>query len=69
MCTRWYFSKTSTKNASKKAYTNLETDSDCFWWSVKIALICNRDKEVDYKKSEKEVKKELHEAIKEKMRN
>ena len=36
--------------ASKKACINPNCESGCFWWSIKIALILNREGKIDYKK-------------------
>ena len=51
--------------ANKKACINPESTSGCFWWSVKLGLICNRTKKTDYSKTRKEIRGERHEQEKE----
>lgn len=50
--------------ASKKACINPKCDQSCFWWSVKLALILNREARIDYSKSAETLKKEVHEVSK-----
>ena len=59
-----YYERLPERIASKKACINPNTPSGCFWWSVKIALLLNREAKIDYSKKEKEIKKELHEVKK-----